>query len=229
MDTRQRQSECAGRAHGRCLLFAAPLIWLSMNTAAYAGEPNAAAAETTAGSPLWLATPSGPTRATGAFGESTLPVILGTTSSSVKRLASRVLGQRHPCAAAALMLFDPPQSREGRWELEFPGLPSPLTVALMANNAPPQQIYESIHILGGSPIDLYGTLQVAMKIVTRPLAPDTTISTVVCEVVDSNGLSLQTLDQPIGVVWRTAGTRLLGLYEPAKVAVEESIETASVK
>jgi hypothetical protein len=207
-----------------------------MSTAAYAGEPNAAAAATIAGSPLWLATPSDPLHAKAAAGESMPlgaesdpPITLGTTSSSVKRLASRVLGQRHPCVAAALMLFDPPQSPESRWELVFPGLPSPITVALMADNAPPQQIYDSIQILGPSPIDLTGTLQVAMKIVTQPFAPDATISTVVCEVVDGNGVSLQALEQPIRVVWRRAGSRLLGLYGPAKVAVAESTGAASKK
>lgn len=224
MQIRERQSEGAGLAHGMRGLVVALGTCFSMTPAVNASDVNATGREPIASPPLWLASLSSPLHATASVTEPTSPAVradqpvtLGSSSSSVKQLAARVLANRYPCAAVALTLFDPPQTRDSRWYFMLDGAPTPATAALIASNADPRQIEESIRELGSTPYDPDSRLEVSMRIVTQPLASDASISTVECQVVDANGVSLQTLEPSVRFVWNTKGARLLGLYEETRV------------
>lgn len=175
---------------------------LTLTSGVGASEPEGASVDIVTGKSLWQKP-----------AKDAVPVMLGKTSASVKQLAARVLGERYPCSAVALTLFEPPATRDGRWEVQVRGAPTTATIALIANGAQEQQIDDSIRTLGGMPYDADRPLNVSVTITTRALAADISISTIACSVIDSwSGTPVQTLEPTIEFIWRPNGARLLGVY-----------------
>lgn len=214
MHTREGSRHAAFTTGLRSVTFAAAICF-TMTSIVPADEPAGAFVDAIPGKPLWRYASTGPLQPTG-FGNAAgdkPAVTLGRSSSSVKKLAAQVLGERYPCSAVALTLFEPPASRDGRWEIPLQGVPTSATVTLIANGAQDQQIAESIYTLGGTPYDPDRPLVVSVTVTTRPLAADVSLSTIQCTVIDSeNGAPLQTIEPTIEFLWRPAGARLLGVY-----------------
>ncbi len=176
------------RARASCLTAVAAALVAA--PVAQSGEPGSLAATVVAGKVLWQETQSAPSRGAEAAAMSSMSadiaatpgVSIGKTSSSLKQLATRVLGERYPCAAVALMSFEPPAARESRWEMTLSGAPTPETAKLLATDAQQMQIYQSMHTLAVLPHFPGGELFVGARITTEPLGPNTAVSTIFCEV-----------------------------------------------
>jgi hypothetical protein len=177
------------------------------------------------GKPLWLS--ANVKASAAAASKESAPVVMGRGSSSLKQIAARVLAERYPCAAVTLTVFEPPRSREGKWEFQLESAPTAHTAALIAANAEHQQIEKSMNVLGTVPYDPYDKLHLSVKVVTDPIAADASVSTIVCEVVDSYGRDLQKFEPSVRAVWRASGPQLLGLYETAAATTTAANSTPS--
>jgi hypothetical protein len=143
------------------------------------------------------------------------PVTLGPASQSLKQLAPRVLGQRYPCAAMALMLFDPNESSRRTWEVHLNGMPTPGTVHMLAENQSPALVVTTLHEVS-HPYDPDVTFRVALRITTESRAAEGALSSIVCALLDSTGATSSEAEPPLIFKWSPNGARLLGIYVRAK-------------
>jgi hypothetical protein len=202
---------------------AALAVGLSITAAATASGISQASAELTAGSPLWLAAPSG---SQPVAAKDDPPITVRFASSSVKSLAESVLATRFPCAGVALTQFDP-QSRSNNWYMVVDGVPTSTTLKLIARDASNAQIRESLGTLGSTPYDPNAVLAVAINVSTKALSTEESITTVRCEIVDPNGTELQRLEPAVRFTWNTSQVRLLGIYSES--GIREGTKTASTR
>ena len=63
------------------------------------------------------------------------------------------------------------------------------------------------------PYDPFSPLKLEMTVASTTASTGVVVSTVQCNVVDSNGVSLQRIERPIRFSWRTSDARLTGIYE----------------
>jgi hypothetical protein len=148
-----------------------------------------------------------------------LPLTKGSitlASSEFKSLVLRVLATRYPCAATALIRFDPyDRVRSNDASYVLAGIPTRHTVDLIAAGANAQEIEQSTTYIWAGPYRTSGGLFLKLSVRTRPEGPDRMVSTIRSEIVDGGESSLSPvllLEPAIQFQWSRRDQILLSIY-----------------